>query len=120
MKFAILQNVFIVSIKIKISNLETYCSTSSCKTRPQAVIVVCPCNLMVLLRSLSMNAGFAFNLSLTYETRASSASLLAFSASSMRERRVLRQSFLFSSRCSNLHQRERNREIIIFFLNKSS
>lgn len=85
-------------------------STGCWKSKSQAGTVLFPCNPMVLLRSLSMNAGFALNLSLTYETRASSASLLAFPASSMRERRVLRQSFLFSSRCSNLHERERERD----------
>ena len=59
---------------------------------------------MVLARNLSMNIGFALSLSLTYEARASSASLLAFPASSMSENKVLRQSFLFSSRCSNLKE----------------
>lgn len=59
-------------------------------------------NFMVFACSLSMNAGFALSLCFTYEVRTSSTILLAFPASSIRANRVLRQSFLFSSRCSNL------------------
>lgn len=71
--------------------------------------------LEVFLRNLSMNAGFALSLSLTYEARALSTSLPAFPASSMMERRVLRQSFLFSSRCSNL---KKNRKFQFHRLDK--
>lgn len=63
------------------------------------------CNFEVFLCNLSMNAGFAFSRSLTYEARAWSTKWRAFPASSIIERRVLRQSFLFSSRCSNLQRR---------------
>lgn len=74
------------------------------KSISHALRVLVP--FMVFMRNLSMNAGLALSLSLTYETRASSASLFALPASSMRAKRVRRQSFLFSSRCSNLKMGE--------------
>lgn len=64
-----------------------------------------PFILIILAFNLSMNCGLALSLSLTYEVRASSTSLLAFPASSIREKSVLRQSFLFSSLCSNLKRK---------------
>lgn len=63
----------------------------------------------VLVRNLSINCGFALSLSLTYEARASSTILFALPASSIRENRVLRQSFLFSSRCSNLKKKKKSK-----------
>jgi len=67
----------------------------------QAEMLLDPCPV-ILECNLTMKAGLALSLFLQYETRASSANLVAFPASSMSAKRVLRQSFLFSSRCSNL------------------
>lgn len=58
-----------------------------------------------LLSNLCMNTGLALSLSFVKETRASCTISSAFRASSIKAIRVLRQSFLFSSRCSNLYQK---------------
>lgn len=58
-----------------------------------------------LLCNLCMNAGLALSLSFMIETRASCTISSAFRASSIKAISVLRQSFLFSSRCSNLNQK---------------
>lgn len=91
-----------------ISNVEIYFWTDNqpYQTKPQEGTVLDPRNLEALARNLSINAGFAFSLPLTYAARASSTISLAFLASSIRARRVLRQSFLFSSRCSNLQKKK--------------
>ena len=66
-----------------------------------------PCIFALLAFSLSIICGLALSRSLTYAFLVSSTKLSAFIASSIRAYRVLKQSFLFSSRCSNLCNRKK-------------
>lgn len=64
--------------------------------------------LIILACNLPIKCGFDLRRSFRYDVRASSTSLLAFPASSIKASSVLKQSFLFSSRCSNLGGKNRD------------